>query len=103
MRGTLGTIGFIARLAPMPPYCALFSALCSPSTTPSSPAALPFPYLGSGALAFYFYAYGYAYVPREHGGVFGPPAYLPGLCEVVPYLTGCQSYSGMVALGPMPE
>ena len=58
MRGTLGTIGFIARLAPIPPYCALFSALYSPSTTPSSPAALPFPYLGSGALAFYFYAYG---------------------------------------------
>ena len=95
MRGTLGTIGFIARLAPIPPYCALFSALCSPSTTPSSPAALPFPYLGSGALAFYFYAYGYAYVPREHGGVFGPPACLPGLCEVVPYLTDCQSYSGI--------
>ena len=40
VRGTLGTIGFIARLAPIPPYCALFSALCSPSTTPSSPAAL---------------------------------------------------------------
>ena len=69
------------RLAPIPPYCALFSALYSPSTTPSSPAALPFPYLGSGALAFYFYAYGYAYVPREHRGVFGPrlpasPAYV---------------------------
>ena len=78
VRGTLGTIDFIARLAPTPPYCALFSALCSPSTTPSSPAALPFPYLGSGAVAFY-YAYGYAYMPREHRGVFGPPACLPGL------------------------
>ena len=64
--------------------------------------AAPFPYLGSGAVAFY-YAYGYAYVPREHRGVFGPPACLPGLCAVVPYLTDCQSYSGMVALGPMPE
>ena len=62
MRGTLGTIGFIARLAPLPPYCALFSALCSPSTTPflSRRDPLP-PYLGSGAVAFY-YAYGYAYV-----------------------------------------
>ena len=96
MRGTLGPIGFIARLAPIPPYCALFSALCSPSTTPflSRRDPLP-PYLGSGAVAFY-YAYGYAcmrtYVPREHRGVFGPPACLPGLREVMPYLTDYQSY-----------
>merc|ERR1712166_596505 len=30
VRGTLGPIGFIARLAPMPPYCALSSILSPP-------------------------------------------------------------------------
>ena len=38
VKGTLGLIGFIARLAPMPPYCALSPVPWSPSST-----ALPLP------------------------------------------------------------
>ena len=49
VRGTLGLNGFIARLAPIPPYCALFSVLWSPSTSPSSPTAPPVLYLGRRA------------------------------------------------------
>jgi len=49
VRGTLGPIGFIARLAPMPPYCALSSILSPPSTSPSSPAAPSVLCLGRGA------------------------------------------------------
>ena len=49
VRGTLGPIGFIARLAPIPPYCALSSILSPPSTSPSSPAAPSVLCLGRGA------------------------------------------------------
>eukprot|EP00964_Phaeocystis_antarctica_P042308 scaffold24242_cov66-Phaeocystis_antarctica.AAC.4 len=55
VRGTLGPIGFIARLAPIPPYCALFSILWARGVAS-------------------YYAYEYAYVPCEHGGVFGSSA-----------------------------
>ena len=78
VKGTLGLIGFIARLAPMPPYCALSPVPWSPSTAPSSPAAPFVLWLGPKGVASY-YAYEYAYVPCKHGGVFGPSGSLPGL------------------------
>ena len=62
-------------LPPQSPYCALPLGPWPPSTTPvTSPAALPFPCLGLGAVAFY-YPYWYAYVTCVHGGVV--PACLP--------------------------
>ena len=70
VRGTLGAICFIAcasRPSPLIARCPLGLGPLA-STTPTSPAALPFPCLGLGAVAFY-YPYWYAYVTCVHGGV----------------------------------
>ena len=69
MRGTLGTIGFIARLAPTPPYCgrAVLRSVF-PLYFPFLSHRAPCPVSRAKGVASY-YAYEYAYVPCEHSTV----------------------------------